>query len=208
MAGRTASRPARTREQILAAAEAAVLAKGFSGTSIDELIAAVGISKSGFFYHFRDKSELARALLERYIAEDERIFDALEAQADALSEDPLHGFLIGLKLLAETFRDLPEGHPGCMVASICYHEQLFAREVRELNARAVLGWRNRFRARLDRIVEIYPPRVPVDLDDVADMLSAVVDGGIILSRVTKEPRSLSRQVLLYRDFVRLLFGQP
>jgi hypothetical protein len=37
-----------TRERILDAAESSVLAKGFAGTSIDELIAAVGITKSGF----------------------------------------------------------------------------------------------------------------------------------------------------------------
>jgi AcrR family transcriptional regulator len=41
------------------AAEVAVLAKGFSSTSIEELIAAVGISKSGFFYHFVE-SDLGR----------------------------------------------------------------------------------------------------------------------------------------------------
>ena len=52
-----------TRERILDAAEAAVLEKGFAATSIEELIAAVGITKSGFFYHFKDKGELAKALL-------------------------------------------------------------------------------------------------------------------------------------------------
>lgn len=195
-----------TRAQLLDAAQAAVLAKGFSGTSIDELIAAVGISKSGFFYHFRDKSDLAKALLERYVEDDNRIFDALEARAAALSEDPLHAFLIWLKLLADVFADLPEGHPGCMVASICYHEQLFVREVQALNAQAVLGWRARFRERLARIATAYPPRIPVALDDLADMLTVVVDGGIILSKIVRDPQSLARQVLLYRDFLRLVFA--
>jgi AcrR family transcriptional regulator len=51
-----------TREHILDVAEAAVLEKGFAATSIEELIAAVGITKSGFFYHFKDKNELAKAL--------------------------------------------------------------------------------------------------------------------------------------------------
>ena len=49
-----------TRARILEVAEAAVLAKGFASTSIEEIIAAVGITKSGFFYHFRDKSALAK----------------------------------------------------------------------------------------------------------------------------------------------------
>jgi AcrR family transcriptional regulator len=197
-----------TRQQIIEAARDAVLTKGFSSTSIDELIAAVGISKSGFFYHFRDKTELAKALLHLYVEEDDRIFDTIFARADELSEDPLHSFLIALKMLAETLSDLPNGHPGCMVAAICYHEQLFDHEVRDINARAVLGWRRRFRERLDRIAARYPPRVPVGLDDLADMFSAVADGGIILSKVTKDTDSLPRQLLLYREFVRLIFGPP
>ncbi|MGC2856060.1 TetR/AcrR family transcriptional regulator [Novispirillum sp. DQ9] len=200
------TRPPPVREQILAAAEQAVLAKGFSGTSIDELIAAVGISKSGFFYHFQGKSDLAKALLQRYVDQDDRIFDSIFARADELIEDPLQSFLIGLKMLAEIFADLPNGHPGCLVASVCYHEQLFDREVRELNKAAVLGWRRRFRARLERIAALYPPRVPVDLDDVADMLSVVADGGIITSKVTQDPKCLARQMLLYRDFIRLVFS--
>ena len=42
-----------TRDRLLSLAEAAVLEKGFASTSIDELIAAAGITKSGFFYHFK-----------------------------------------------------------------------------------------------------------------------------------------------------------
>jgi hypothetical protein len=77
--------------------------------------------------------------------------------------------------------------------------------VSELNASAVLGWRRRFRERLDQIAAIYPPRSSVSLDDVADMLSVIADGGIILSRVVKDKDALPRQVMLYRDYVRWLF---
>jgi AcrR family transcriptional regulator len=52
-----------TRQRILDVAQSAVLEKGFAATSIEEIIAEVGITKSGFFYHFADKGELARALL-------------------------------------------------------------------------------------------------------------------------------------------------
>ena len=37
---------------------------------------------------------------------------------------------------------------------------------------------------------------------IADMLSAIADGGIILSKVVKDKDVLPRQVMLYRDFVR------
>ncbi len=56
-----------TRERLLDVAEASILEKGFAATSIEELIAATGITKSGFFYHFPDKGVMAKALLERYL---------------------------------------------------------------------------------------------------------------------------------------------
>ncbi|MBY0224461.1 MAG: TetR/AcrR family transcriptional regulator [Hyphomicrobium sp.] len=195
------------RERILGIAEIAILEKGFGATSIDELITAANITKSGFFYHFRDKSELARVLLARYLERESALFDDLFRRADELNEDPLHGFLVGLKMLAELLADLPSGHPGCLVASYCYQERLFDRDVRTLSAEAVLAWRQRFRERLSRIEARYPPRIDVNLDDVADMLSVVVDGGIILSKVLRDKDYLPRQVLLYREFVRAIF-QP
>jgi AcrR family transcriptional regulator len=194
-----------TRERILDVAETAVLEKGFAGTSIEELIAAVGITKSGFFYHFKDKGELAKALLVRYIEREDALFDDLFRRADELNEDPLHGFLVGLKMLSELLADLPGGHPGCLIAAICYQERLFDKDVRDLNAAAVLAWRRRFRERLDLIARRYPPRVPVDLDDLADMLSVIADGGIILSKVTHDKAALPRQVLLYREYIRAVF---
>jgi TetR/AcrR family transcriptional repressor of nem operon len=194
-----------TRERILDVAEAAVLEKGFAATSIEELIAAVGITKSGFFYHFKDKNELAKALLVRYVKREDALFDDLFRRADELNEDPLHGFLVGLKMMSELMADLPNGHPGCLVASFCYQDRLFDKEVRDLNAKAVLNWRKRFRERLELIVVRYPPKGSVDLDDLADMLSVIADGGIILSRVVNDKQALSRQIMLYRDFIRAVF---
>ena len=194
-----------TKERILDVAEAAVLEKGFAATSIEELIAAVDITKSGFFYHFKDKNELAKALLIRYVEREDALFDDLFARADELNEDPLHGFLVGLKMMSELMADLPNGHPGCLVASFCYQDRLFDKEVRDLNTKAVLKWRKKFRKRLELIAARYPPKGSVDLDDLADMLSVIADGGIILSRVVNDKQALPRQIMLYRDFIRAVF---
>ena len=77
--------------------------------------------------------------------------------------------------------------------------------VRDLNTKAVLNWRKRFRERLELIAARYPPKSPVDLDDLADMLSVIADGGIILSRVVNDKQALPRQIMLYRDFIRAVF---
>ena len=194
-----------TRERILELAEAAVLEKGFAATSIDELIAGASITKSGFFYHFKDKSELAKALMQRYIDEHNGVLADIFRRADELNEDPLHGFLVALKLLAEMMADLPGAHPGCLVSSFVYQDQLLSREVREVTVAGVEGWRRMFRDRLAAIAERYPPKIAVDLDDLADMANTLVDGGIILSKVLNDKNVLPRQVMLYREFVRAVF---
>ncbi len=196
---------AATRERIMEIAEASVLAKGFGATSIDEIIAAAGITKSGFFYHFRDKNELARQMLRRFIDTNERLLDELFERGRELSDDPLQAFLITLKLLAETLADAQASHPGCLIASICYQERLFDRQVVDLVRQFTIDWNARFRARLEEIAAIYPPR-GIDPADLAETLGSVVDGGIILARILRDPSRLERQVLAYRSFVALAFA--
>jgi len=194
-----------TRERILDVAESAILLKGFAATSIDEVIFEAGITKSGFFYHFRDKNDLARALIERFIQRDNAIQDDIFGRAAELSEDPLHAYLIGLKLLAETMADLPAGHPGCLVVTFVYHDTQFDAQVRALARQVQLDWRARFLAHLERIAERYPPKVEVALETLADMATVVVDGGIVLSKGQKTPQLLADQVMAYRSFVRTVF---
>ncbi len=195
-----------TRERIMNTAQEAVLAKGFDATSIDEIVSAVEITKGGFFYHFPDKNALAVALIQRYIDDENKLFDDIFGRARDLSDDPLHRMLIALKLLAEVLDDLPNGHPGCVIASAAYQDRLFNSDVRRVNEEAVAAWRRRFSLMFEEIAQLYPPREAVDLRELADMLSGVVEGGIILSKVYHDPKSLVRQVMIYRSFVKLLFS--
>jgi len=195
-----------TRQRLMDITQGSVLEKGFGATSIEEIITEAGITKSGFFYHFKDKNDLARALVERYVQDEVAMTEELFAQADSLSEDPLHSYLIFLKLLSDKFLDLPNGHPGCIVASCCYQEQLFSQDVRDLCTGSHLNWRRMMRARFEQIAAKYPPKVDVDFDSLADMFSALADGGIILSRSLKDPAMLAQQVLLYRGFVKAVFA--
>lgn len=200
------ARGTETRTRILDVAQDAVLAKGFEATSIDEIVANAEITRSGFFYHFKDKNALARALIDRHVEVENKLFDDLIGRAQELSEDPLQAALIGLKLLAELIEDMPGGHPGCVVATAAYQDRLFNKDVREANRRAVLGWRMRFRALFDDIVAVYPPNDDIDLDHLADMVSGVVEGGIIMSRAMGEPAVTAQQVMLLRSYVKLLFS--
>jgi AcrR family transcriptional regulator len=195
-----------TRSRILDIAEASVLEKGFQATSIEEIVAGAEISRSGFFYHFKDKNALARAMLERYIDAENALYDNIFARATELNDDPLHSMLIGLKMLAEMLADMPEGHPGCVIAATAYQDRLFDKGVQDLNREAILGWRRRFRAMFEEIAAVYEPRDDVNMDALGDMVSSVVEGGLVLQRALREHNSASEQIMLLRSYLKLLFS--
>ncbi len=196
-----------TRERILELAEAAVLAKGFGATSIEELIVEAGITKSGFFYHFRDKNELARGLLERYSITLDELLEGTFGRARALSDDPLQVLLIGLALLAEHMSEMPEGHPGCLVASMSYQDRLFNRDVRAQVSNIAKNWTGYFVGMLDDVIAVYPSRDVVDSEQLARMICCTIDGGIVMSKAMDAPEVLPEQILMARNHIRLLF-QP
>jgi AcrR family transcriptional regulator len=195
-----------TREHILATAESIILKRGYSGTSIEEIINEAGITKGGFFYHFDGKNDLAKNLMLRYLDGDARFFAALSERAQSLTEDPLQQLLLFLKLMAEAMGDLPGTHPGCLVASFTYEAQQFDDEIRELNTQGVLAWRRLFMTHFEKVQKKYPMKIEQPIEELADMLSSIIEGGIIMSKVLDDGNVLPNQLLQYRDYIRLVYG--
>jgi AcrR family transcriptional regulator len=196
----------RTRERILDIAYESIVQKGFAATSIEELVEAAGITKSGFFYHFRDKNDMARQLFERFLGEDEAIIETLSARARELSDDPLQSLLIFLNLYAQLMDDMDALHPGCMVASVAYQERMFDAELQRMNVAYILRMRKRFADWLSEVCETNSPALDVDIEALADHLTTIVEGAIILSRSLHDLGVMGRQTRLFRNHIRLLFG--
>ena len=201
-----ATRSNSSKERILASAESIILQKGFSATSIEDIIDKAAITKSGFFYHFESKSVLAEALVERYLKQDDEIFADLMNQANTLSEDPLHRLLIFLKLLSELMSKLEYTHPGCLVASFTYESQQFHHSIRDSMKGGLIIWRNMIVNQLNAINQQYDAQTDVSMETVADMFTGIIEGGIMLARAFEDNRILVEQILAYRTFLRLLYG--
>ncbi|MEL6198631.1 MAG: helix-turn-helix domain-containing protein [Pseudomonadota bacterium] len=195
----------RTRESILSTAESLILSNGYSGTSIDQIIGESGITKGGFFYHFDGKNDLAKHLVMRYLEQDEVFFNGLFERAYELTDDPLQQMLIFVKLLAEQMAELPSTHPGCLVATFTYESNQLDEDVRELTADGVLSWRTLFADQLEKIVAAYPMRAEQSVETLADMLTGVIEGGILLSRCLENKDLLPRQLMQYHAYLKLLF---
>jgi TetR/AcrR family transcriptional regulator, cholesterol catabolism regulator len=76
------------RSEMLREAARLFMASGFHGTSVDDIAAAVGVTKAAVFYHFRSKSDL---LYEIYGTVADTINARLDAHpADLAPADRLH----------------------------------------------------------------------------------------------------------------------
>lgn len=82
-APRTRSGPA-TRARILTAASELFYSQGIRATSADRIIEQVGITKVTFYRHFRTKSDLVVAYLERQATAERGWFDSTRRDDDPL----------------------------------------------------------------------------------------------------------------------------
>ena len=63
-AAETLDRAERSRGQILAAARAEFIERGYSAASLNRIILASGLTKGGFYFHFPSKLAVAMAVLD------------------------------------------------------------------------------------------------------------------------------------------------
>ena len=67
-------------------------------------------------------------------------------------------------------------------------------------------WRRVLGEKLERLIEAYPPQLPVDARELTDMLLTLFEGAFILSKVYKEPLLVAEQLTHFRNYLELLFS--
>jgi TetR/AcrR family transcriptional repressor of nem operon len=195
-----------TRTALLDAAESLILDHGFSATSVDKVIERAGVTKGTFFYHFKTKADLARALVERYARLDLEHLESTLGRAEQLSRDPLQQILIFIGLFKEEAEAFTEPYPGCLFASYCYEAELFDAATLAVAADVMRSWRARLGTKFAEAVAAHPPRLPADAEALADKITVVFEGAFIVSKVLNEPKVVAAQLGLYRDYIELLFS--
>ena len=195
-----------TRNRIMDAAHALILEQGYASTPIDQVIEKTGIAKGAFFYHFKSKTELAEALVERYARTEESAMTETMRRAENLSRDPLQQVLLLVGLFEEMFAGLTEPHPGCLFASYCYQNELMTERVHTIVAATVLLWRDVLKKKFLEIEAIYPPREKTNYDSLADMFLTVFEGAFVLSKTLNDPGVIVAQLRNYKTYIELLFS--
>lgn len=199
--------PEKTRERILDAAQALILDHGYGATTVDAVVTRAGITKGAFFHHFGSKADLARSLVDRYALMDKAHLEAQMERAARLATDPLQQMLVLIALYEEDFEQLAEPFPGCLFASYIYENKLFDADTIGVLRDSTLMWRRVAREMLERVAAVHPPRVPVDMESLADLFYALTEGSFIMTKTLGDKTLLARHTRHLRTYLELLFGK-
>ena len=174
------ARGAATRQRIIEAAAELMRTQGVAGTTLDQVRAASGTSKSQLYHHFPDKPALARAVVE---LRAETVLDANEQQLRRLHS--LSGLRRWRDFIVQNVASR-NGAYGCMLGSL-------ASELadRDDQARTALQhhfetWRQLFTDGFVRMIENHTLRADANPDELATAVMTALQGGYLLSQTAHD----------------------
>lgn len=172
-----------TKEEILEAACRLISLKGFHQTSLDDILKASGVGKGNFYYHFRSKEELGYAMLERMV---EAYRDGVLAPILRQGGDPLDQIFEFLERILEAQRQ--RGCTGgCAMGNLAVEMSDVHEGFRRRLAQIFDSWRREIERHLEVARQQGQLDPMTDPRALAGFLLAVVEGGILLAKVAKEP---------------------
>ncbi|MCW3783194.1 TetR/AcrR family transcriptional regulator [Defluviimonas salinarum] len=194
-----------TRDRLLDAARDFVMAKGFAGTSVDDVLKATGLTKGAFFHHFKGKADLARELVRRYALKDLKMFQEFQRQAQEQSDDPLEQVMAFLKLFEVYISNSEDPAPGCMYAVYTYESRQFNADVLDFVSDTLRQWTSIYVRMFQDVLDRYEPALPITARQLAEMIVSVSEGGLVLQRAHGDTDTTRWQSEQFRNYLTLLF---
>jgi TetR/AcrR family transcriptional repressor of nem operon len=175
-----------TRKRILQAAAELVAERGTAATSLEDVEARAGVGRSQLYHYFDDRDDLLRAVV------DTTTDSVLGVQADLFRElDTLDGIDRWFAALV-AFQDERGAVGGCPIGSLVGQLAERDEETRRALASGFERWEAPLRDGLTRMRERGELRADADVDALADLTMAAIQGGLLLTQVRRDPQQLRR----------------
>ncbi len=177
----------KNRTRLIEAAADLFYRQGYQATSVEEVLAATGVARSNFYYHFASKLELAREVVGYWIAEYDR--NLVKPTLGNPSLSPVQR-LRRLFAHAEGSQDCAAGHSGCPLGSLAVE---LAQHDREMQA-VLSDYFSRLQERLTDTIAEGVARGELKAtrpSDAAQVALSVLEGALLLSRTHQRSSKVS-----------------
>jgi TetR/AcrR family transcriptional regulator, transcriptional repressor for nem operon len=188
------ARGAATRSRIVEAAADLIYAHGVERTSLDEVMAASGVSKSQLYHYFADKDALVLEVIAR---QTERVLEAQRPHLEALDSLP------ALRAWRDAFVRLNKAAQcgGCPLGSLASELANDSEPARKHLADSFSVWRDRIENGLAKMQKRGELGASADPRDLALALLSAVEGGLLLAKTTHSSRPLEIAIDMAIDHV-------
>ena len=172
-----------TREAIIEAATRLMHVRGYQNTSLDDVLRESGVGKGNFYYHFRSKEDLGYAILDLLVTRFvERTLEPCFWDAAAPRQEQIRCFLD--RVLEAQRKSNCVG--GCFMGNLACELSDVHEGFRARLATVFTRWRERLTTALGEAKlrgEVVASCRP---EATAQFLVAGLEGGILLTKVTKD----------------------
>jgi TetR/AcrR family transcriptional repressor of nem operon len=191
-----ATKGEQTRERLLQMATRVFNRQGFGTTTITDLLDATGTTKGNLYFHFASKEEIGREVLRRESESFSRFLD--ESLRDENPGVALDNF----------FRDSLKKHDGtgfvggCLFGNTALEASDTEPEMTALVSDVFADWIGRLKDTIALAQSAGQIRQDLPAGDLAELVVATIEGGIMQARMKKDEGPLSRAL----NTLRVLLG--
>lgn len=191
------------RERLLEAATDLIRRRGFSGTTVDELCAAAGVSKGAFFHHFESKEDLGVKAAEHWSSVTGALFEAAPYHQHADPLDRVLGYLDFRRGILEG------GVPDftCLVGTMVQEAYDSNPAIRDACEVSISSHAATVAADIAEAMERHGPTNGWTAESLAYHTQAVLQGAFILAKAKAGASIAADSIDHLRRYIEMLFGR-
>lgn len=179
------SKGEQTRERILARSAQLFNCQGYSGASLTDIMRETGLEKGGIYNHFTSKEQLALEAFDyAYGLVRQRMREALAGKLNAIER---------LIAVVSVFQGLIEDAPivgGCPILNTAIEADDANEALRDRARAAMDDWHNSIQRIINKGIERQELRPDINVDEVASIIIATLEGAVMLSNLYKDPKHI------------------
>jgi TetR/AcrR family transcriptional repressor of nem operon len=185
----------RTRNRIIETAKTLFHLKGYTNTSMDDIVNQCGITKGNLYYYFSSKEELGYAVVEDLVSEWLLTGISFNHKGDPIRQ------ILAMFHRTEKGLERMDCKGGCLFGNLALEVSDLHDGLRRRLEDAFLRWE----AQMQRLMELGRERgvlkPTLDPKTAASFVIATFEGGILLSKVKKDVGAFKRCRIMIKDFL-------
>ncbi|QKJ29693.1 TetR/AcrR family transcriptional regulator [Mucilaginibacter mali] len=183
---KTLSKAERTRQFIIETTAPIFNTKGYEGTSMSDITEATGLTKGSIYGNFENKEEVALAAFDHNHGYIKKIIVDKVNQAKTY-----HDKLMVYATVYHSFtRKSGFVKGGCPVLNTAIEADDTNGPLRDKAAGAILNWKNSIINLVKAGIAAGEFRHDIDQEQTALSIIALIEGGVMISKITNNPTSL------------------